>query len=260
MTGGADRIGRSQSATSLQIRQLEEVIGQPVFRRHGRGVTLTVVGEKLLPVARNVVQSLDTTLNELRGGGLKGKLRIGMTDDHSHHELTGIISEFAAFHPDVELEVQCAFGSKFEAALRNGDLDLAIHEVQRPNDRDEVLREDHLVWMCAQDSDLSEADSLPIALFDRDCWWRDLALSELEELGQNYQVIFSSESAIGVRSAVQAGIAAGLLCSSDSIDGVRPLAHLPARSSTFLVLQRAEQANGPICDAMCQTIRKAFGT
>jgi DNA-binding transcriptional LysR family regulator len=52
VTGGALRINRSQSATSLQIRQLEDVVGKPLFRRHGRGVTLTAAGDLLLPVAR----------------------------------------------------------------------------------------------------------------------------------------------------------------------------------------------------------------
>ena len=258
MTGGAERIGRSQSATSLQIRLLEEVIGQPLFRRHGRGVSLTVVGEKLHPVARNVIQSLDTTLSELRGGGLKGKLRIGMPDDHSRSELANIVSTFAALHPEVEMEVHCALGAGFGAALKSGALDLAVHEVPDPDDSDEILREDHLIWMCSRKHDASASEVLPVAVFDRDCWWRDLALSGLEEVGRRYHVIFTSESAVGVRAAVQAGIAAGLLSASEDVEGLRPLPEISTRYPTYLVLQKARGAKGPICEAMCEAIRKAF--
>lgn len=258
VTGGADRIGRSQSAASLQIRQLEEIIGQPVFRRHGRGVSLTAAGHKLRPVAHDVVQALDTTLRELRGGGLKGKLRIGMPDDHSRSELAGIVADFATLHPDVELVVHCALGSGFAEALRAGDLDLAVQEVPEPGDRDEVLRQDHLVWMCSRDHDLSSAELLPVAVFDRDCWWRDLAVSSLEEAGQPYDVVFTSESAVGVRAAVRAGIAAGLLNASDDTVGLHPLAQHTTRYPTYLVLQMAKGAEGPVCDAMCDAIRKAF--
>jgi len=258
VTGGAERIGRSQSATSLQIRQLEDVVGQPLFRRHGRGVSLTVVGEKLRPVARQVVQSLDTTLAELRGGGLKGKLRIGMPDDHSRSELANIISDFAALHPEVELEVHCALGAGFADALNSGALDLAVHEVPDPQDGDEVLREDHLVWMCSRNHDVSASDVLPVAVFDRDCWWRDLALSGLEEAGRRYQVIFTSESAVGVRAAVQAGIAVRLLSTSEDTEGMRPLSEISTRHSTYLVLKKARGADGPICDTMSQAIRNAF--
>ncbi len=258
VTGGADRIGRSQSAASLQIKLLEEVVGQPLFRRHGRGITLTIAGEKLRPVARSVVQSLDTTLSDLRGGGLRGKLRIGMTDDHSRTELATIISTFATLHPDVELEVHCALGAGFSAALTSGALDLAVHEVQIPGPTDEVLREDHLIWMCSDTRDFGSMDILPIAVFDRDCWWRDLALSALEEAGRAHQVVFTSESAAGVRAAVKAGIAAGLLSPKDNTEGLHPLPGITARHPTFLVLQKGESAKGPICDAMRDAIKGAF--
>lgn len=260
VTGGAGRIGRSQSAASLQIRQLEDVIGQPLFRRHGRGVSLTPAGEKLRPVARQVIQSLDTTLSELRGGGLKGKLRIGMPDDHDRSDLANIISSFAALHPDVELEVHCALGSGFAAALRSGALDLAVYEVPEPGKDDIILRQDHLVWMCGRDHDVSASDILPVAVFDHDCWWRDLALSGLDEAGRQYQIVFTSESATGVRAAVQAGIAAGLLSVSEDPEAFRPLEGLETRHPTYLVLQKASGASGPVCEAMCEAIRDAFAS
>lgn len=258
VTGGAARIGRSQSATSLQVRQLEDIVGARVFRRHGRGVVLTAAGEKLRPVAQSVTQSLDTVLSELRGGGLKGKLRMGMPDDHSRTELASIVAHFADRHPDVELEVHCAFGEGFDAALRAGDIDLAVCDAPKPYDGDVVLREDHLIWMCRRGSEIAKKPILPIAVFDRACWWRDLALSSAEEAGQKVQVAFSGESAIGVRAAVEAGIAAALLRVSESSPELEPVPHLGARYPTYLVLKRARGAIGPVCDAMCEAIRTAF--
>lgn len=258
VTGGAALIGRSQSATSLQIRQLEEVVGRPLFRRHGRGVALTAAGETLRPVARSVIQSLDTTLSELRGGGLKGKLRIGVPDDHSRAALANIISAFTARHPEVELEVHCALGTGFGAALKSGALDLAVHEVPRPDAGDEVLREDHLIWMCSRDHAVEASEDLPVAVFDRDCWWRDLALAGLEDIGRRYRVIFTSESAAGVRAAVRAGIAVGLLSSSEDVEGLRQLPEIATRYPTFLVLRSTRKARGPVCAAMREAIRNAF--
>lgn len=258
VTGGAVRIGRSQSATSLQIRQLEDVVGKPLFRRHGRGVTLTAAGEKLRPVACRVIQSLDKTLVELRGGGLRGRLRIGMADDHSRSELANIIADFAVKHPDVELEVHCALGSGFGDALASGALDIAIYEVGKPGNKDEILCEDQLVWLCSHHKEFSATDSLPVAIFDHDCWWRDLALASLEEADRRYQVVFTSESSVGVRAAVQAGIAAGLLSKLKDAKGLRPLAELTTRYPTYLVLRKASGTEGPICDAICEAVRKAF--
>ena len=258
VTAGAARIGRSQSAASLQIKQLEEVVGQSLFRRHGRGVSLTLAGEKLCPVARKVVLPLDSTLSDLRREGLNGKLRIGIPDDHGRSELANIISSFAALHPDVELEVHCALGAGFSTALTSGALDLAVYEVPEPDEDDIILRRDHLVWMCSRDHDVSTSEILPVAVFDRECWWRDLALSNLNERGRRYQVVFTSESATGVRAAVHAGIAAGLLSASERTEDLLPLPEMKIRYPTYLILQRASGATGPICDAMSDAIQKAF--
>jgi len=85
-------------------------------------------------------------------------------------------------------------------------------------------------------------------------------LSGLDEAGRRYQVAFTSESATGVRAAVQAGIAAGLLSASEDAEGLCPLADTKSRYPTYLVLQKASGAKGPICDAMSDAIRKAFVT
>ncbi|MDJ1006821.1 MAG: LysR substrate-binding domain-containing protein [Paracoccaceae bacterium] len=258
VTGGAERIGRSQSATSLQIRQLEEIVGKPLFERHGRGVVLTRAGETLKPAARKVVQSLDRTLAELRGEGLTGRLRIGMPDDHGRVALAKIVSDFAAMHPSVELDVQCALGNGFESALASGALDLAVFEVPLPGPSQEVLREDALVWCGAADRSFDADGTLPVALFDRTCWWRDLALASLDEAGRAYRVVFTSESAVGVRAAVRSGIAAGLLSTLDDRTGLTGIRGLNERFSTYLVLERAPGSTGPACDAMCDAIRRAF--
>ena len=140
ITGGAERIHRSQSATSLQLKQLELVVGRPVLRRHGRGVVLTSAGEQLLTVARQVTGALDTTLDELRQDGLAGRLRIGLPDDYGRSELARIVAGFAREHPRVELEVTCALGDGFGKALRSGGLDVAVHELPEVPLGAELLR------------------------------------------------------------------------------------------------------------------------
>lgn len=258
VTAGARRINRSQSATSLQIRQLEAAVGKPLFHRHGRGIMLTPAGERLLPVARKVSQTMDAALAELRDEGMRGRLRIGVTDNHRHSSLTRIIADFTALHPDVELEVYCAFGAGFDAALKTGRLDLAIYEVPEPDRRDEVLREDSLIWMCSSERDIASEEIMPVALFDRDCWWREAALSGLEEAGRRYRIVFTSESTLGVRAAAGAGIAAALFARQQDTSGLTPVRGLDIRQKSFLVLRKAQAAQNATADAMCDAIRNAF--
>ena len=56
VSGGAARLLRTQSAVSLQMQKLEEVVAHQLFDRHGRGVSLTARGEQLLPIARQVIE------------------------------------------------------------------------------------------------------------------------------------------------------------------------------------------------------------
>ncbi|WP_377189463.1 LysR family transcriptional regulator [Ruegeria meonggei] len=69
---------RSQSATSLQIKRLEAILGQPVFDKHGRGVVLRDTGRKLFPVAQEVTARLDAAPREISQNTVSGKLRLGI--------------------------------------------------------------------------------------------------------------------------------------------------------------------------------------
>src|SRR5690554_812212 len=73
VSGGAARLLRTQSAVSLQLQRLEATVGQRLFVRHGRGVSMTAAGERLLPVARRVVDALDRALVELHGALAEGE-------------------------------------------------------------------------------------------------------------------------------------------------------------------------------------------
>lgn len=260
---GAGKIGRTQSAASVQIRKLEELLGKEVFMRHGRGVRLTAAGEQLEPVARKVVADLNEIFVQLTGAELSGVLRIGIPDDHSSDLLSVIIAEFARENPKVELNVQRTLSTGFSAALSSGSLDIAVHEVADISPGMELLREEHIVWATSRAHAVHELDALPVALFDRDCWWRDAAINSLKESGRRYRVVYSSESATGVAAAVRAGVAVGVL-NADLLTGdMRPLTGkdgFTALPASKLVIEYGQDIDTRICDAMASAIRKAFGT
>ncbi len=260
ITLGASRISRTQSAASLQIKKLEETLGQPVFARHGRGVSLTPVGEQLLPVARQVTSTLDSTLRQLTADTLAGRLRIGIPDDHSQDTLAQIIAEFAQSHPSVELEVQCDLSARFPGLLSKGALDLAVYEVETPVDKADVLWQDQTQWVMSRHHDLLSREVLPVALFDQDCWWREAALGALEAMQRPYRVIYSSQSVQGVSAAVEAGVAVALLGSGALNEKIMPLGPqdgFPKMPKSNLILDNAG-CNTPACRSIATAIRNTF--
>ncbi|MEM9498307.1 MAG: LysR family transcriptional regulator, partial [Pseudomonadota bacterium] len=160
VTDGATRIHRSQSATSLQIKRLEEVLGQPVFERHGRGVALSEAGRHLLPVAQDVTTRLDTALRDLSCISFSGRIRLGIPDDHGRAKLMRIVADFSRQHPDVELDVTCALSAGFPASLERGELDLAVYEVEEPRPGEELLMEDPTCWVSSATHSFATSPSL----------------------------------------------------------------------------------------------------
>lgn len=261
VTDGAARIHRSQSATSLQIKRLEAILGQPVFDRHGRGVVLSDTGRKLFPVAQEVTARLDAALREISQNTVSGKLRLGIPDDHGRARLAAIIATFACQHPKVELDVTCALSTSFPEALDKGSLDLAVYEVESPSGHEEVVYEDPTCWVSLAHRHFRDDESLPVALFDHACWWRDAAVNSLQARGMPYRVVYSSQSVPGVIAAVEAGIAVGLLGRSSLHGGLSVvndalgLGNTPA--SKLVMASSGSEEDGPQ-DVMKAAIRAAF--
>lgn len=261
VTDGAALIHRSQSATSLQIKRLEAIIGRTVFARHGRGVVLTEAGRYLLPVAHDVTSRLDGALHHLSQHAVQGKLRIGIPDDHGRSKLVQIVAAFARENPQVELEVTSALSTGFPDALRKGRLDMAVYEVEHPAHAEELLKEDPTCWVASNGSDFSNADPLPVALFDHACWWRDAAIASLKARDRPYRIVYSSQSVSGVIAAVEAGVAVGLIgrSSMSARLSIVPAAFGFGPSPTSkLVLAEGAVQNASLANAMKAAIRLAF--
>lgn len=262
VSGGAMRIFRSQSAASLQIKRLEELVGRPLFTRHGRGVSLTAAGEHLRPVARQVVGLLDGALAELTGETVTGPLRIGIPEEYGHTVLAPALAAFTRDHPGVELTVQCALAAGFPAALAEGRLDIAVFDVATPEPGQRVLRRERTCWAASRRHDTHLQSPLPLALYDRDCWWRDLAVDTLTWLGRPYRIAYTSESAAGILAAIESGVAVGLVY-EDALGGeLRELTQadgFPALPDTVLVTASRPGADQAAAAAMTAALCATFG-
>src|SRR5689334_14009700 len=90
----AERVGRSTSAVSAQIRKLEEQTGTPLFLKAGRGLALTEAGEVFLRYARRLVELNDEALAATRGTDLQGWVRLGLQEDFGETLLPAVLGRF----------------------------------------------------------------------------------------------------------------------------------------------------------------------
>lgn len=257
ITAGAKRIARSQSAASLQLKQLEAIVGEALLERHGRGVAPTSAGERLLPTARQVTASLDAALATFRQDAFAGRVRLGIAEALASKLQAAVLAAFCRRHPRVELEVQCALGDGFGAAVTRGRLDLALYETPDLAARHRLVREERLVWMGASRHDTAQRDPLPLAVFDRACWWRDAALADIAATGRRSRIMFTSESAAGVRAAASAGMAVALLNERHLGPDLVALPEIAAPKASFLVLDCAAGAQSPAVLALADAVHDA---
>lgn len=260
-TRGAERVFRTQSAASLQIKRLEELLGQAVFKRLPRGVELTLAGERLRAAAQRIVSMLDATVSELRSGSLKGSITVGIPDEYGTTVLPSVLARFAQVNPLVEVAVRCGFSATFPEAVRRGQLDLAVIAVERPGANVRLLASESVYWATSRHHDAHERDPLPVALFDRECWWRDRAIEALERAHRRFRIVYTSESVVGVRAAIATGVAVGVLAESSIDAGLRRLTGregFPRLSRSALVLRVRKMSPSALVAAMTDAILGAF--
>lgn len=127
VTRAAARVSVAQPAVSAQIRHLERELGETLFRRDPRGVSLTAAGEALLPHARAALAAAErgrATIMSLRGM-LYGRLRIGVSRPVDSR-LSKTLGDFHRAHPAIEIALTEQHNEPLLEALTNGDVDAAL--------------------------------------------------------------------------------------------------------------------------------------
>ena len=100
----AMRIGRSQSAISLQIRRLEQQVGVQLFSRDGRSLTLSEAGKTLYGYAERMIDLNDEAMETVAKKEVEGEIRLGIPPDLAETWLPHMLARFSRSHPGVSME------------------------------------------------------------------------------------------------------------------------------------------------------------
>ena len=124
VTKAGTELGYSQSAVSVQIRQLEQELGRPLFDRIGKNVYLTDFGRALVPYARNAVAAAAAVENFGKSDAvLGGTVRIGITDSLFELLMRAFLPAYHARFPRVRVELQVDTTVNLTQQLLQGSID-----------------------------------------------------------------------------------------------------------------------------------------
>ncbi|MCQ1849983.1 LysR substrate-binding domain-containing protein [Neorhizobium galegae] len=203
----ADRLGRSPSAISLQLKKLEEQVGETLLQKQGRGLVLTEAGEILLSYAKRILELNDEARAAVRGvGKLEGWVKIGVPQDFAETWLPDLLGRFSKIHPKVRVEARVDRGVAMVQAIDKGELDVALTWGTLARPRAEIVARREIAWIGPDGFRHMPGGTLAIVAFDPPCAFRKAAIDALDRGGIPWRHAFASPSLAGLWAAVTAGL------------------------------------------------------
>ncbi|SFH27496.1 LysR substrate-binding domain-containing protein [Modicisalibacter xianhensis] len=209
-TQAAKQVFRTPSALSMQVKRLEETLGQALFVREARRVTLTPEGEVLLSYGRRLLRLNEEAVTHFLAPSLDGTVCFGTSDDVGSRILPHVLARFARSHPGVQVNVVVGRSVEMLERLDREELDLILTTTGNEGpakERGEIVHAEPLVWAGLEGGVAARRSPLPLALASHGCPWRGMALSVLDRMGLAYRIAYTSESCSGQEAALQADLA-----------------------------------------------------
>jgi DNA-binding transcriptional LysR family regulator len=275
-TRAGERVGRTQSAVSLQVQRLEALVGQTlVSRGKGGAVELTAYGEELVQRGRALLALNDEIIQSLHARRSHSAVRLGFDGGYARPWMADILARFAAAQPGITVETSRAGSCELVPKLKAGELDLVVCEAgyePRHWPATPVWR-GRLEWITSDAHRRHLDEPLPLVLVPgncplrppwiADCLWRDAPTRALERAGRRYKVLATAATVWGLYDAVAAGLAVTAMPANGLPHGLRPVRPdegLPELPEISLLMLKACEPRQPLTDILAAQIVGAIET
>lgn len=221
-TRAAGELHRTQSAISMQIKRLEEILGVPVFQRNAKSIVLSPEGKIFIEYARRILRLVDEAMSAVNSRARTRTLRVGCIEDYAARILPGILAEFWTDNPEVHIELST--GETDQILARLGiDFDLAIAMHPADSGEGRVVYRDAMVWATSPTLSPHEHVPLPVALRPEGCLERQWATVALDSANRPWRCAYVSAGIGTLQTAVGAGLAIGMFKASTVPSNLRLL-------------------------------------
>ena len=264
LTAAAKQVYRSQSAVSMQLKKLEDAVGQSLMLRGPRHMLLTTAGSELLSYARRMLDIHAEAIAALRGPEVTGRISLGVPEDYAMAYLTPVLRTFSSRYPAVEITLVCEQSTALIPKVERGELDLAVVTRDRA-DRGTLLFREKLVWVGKEQYEAWRRNPLPIAVHESGSRPRDAVLKAISSQRRQYRIVYHSPNVAGQLAAAESGMAVAVLtqCSLPAglkvLDSRHGLPDLPEMEVVVIRSKQAKQsaAAGAMFDQLIRTLHRA---
>ena len=259
-TAAAQLVARTQSAVSVQVKRLEEIVGRRVFERSSRSLALTAAGETLLGYARRILEFNDESIRRVAEPPVSGEIRLGITEYFVPNELPAILARFAAAYPGVHLEVRMGLSRDLREELAKKKLDAVIVRLASA-DRDPAIWREPQVWVAGEGFEPVRGAVLPLALLPAPCVLHEHAIRSLRRIKRPWKVAYIGSSMVSVQAAVRAGLGVSIMPRSSVLPGMQILPtgrNYPDPGRLDVGVLRAARAHPDIVAAIVRVARQTL--
>ncbi|CUH64126.1 Cyn operon transcriptional activator [Thalassovita gelatinovora] len=206
VTRAAGFLNLTQSAVSMQLKRLEDLLGLALLERSGRGVSLTAAGEQLLSYARRMVDLNDEAFARLTHKDYAGEIHLGVPHDIVYPVIPRVLQRFAAEMPRMRVQLNASHTNKLKEMFDRGELDVIL-TTEGKLDRDgETLNEIPLRWVGAPGAQVWKQRPLRIAQ-GRVCAFRSDLISTLDDANVPWTSVVDTDSDRTIEATVSADLA-----------------------------------------------------
>ncbi|AKV07782.1 LysR family transcriptional regulator [Pseudomonas fluorescens NCIMB 11764] len=259
-TRAAERVHRTQSTVSQQIRKLEELVGHALLLRDrtGQNISVTEHGELLIHYARRLLALSSEAVEALASDLDLEILRIGVPEDFDARRMAVILAGFNRSRPEARLETVSGMSTDLKQKLATGAIDIALVKREPDSGPSWAAWPEALVWVKGAGVDSAQG-VLPLALFPQGCIYRQRAIRLLDVAQRPWRVAFGSHSLTGIQAAVASGLGLSVLPASAVLPEHTVCTDLPELPPTELALISREGALTGLQRGLVEFLREALG-
>ncbi|NNU81406.1 LysR family transcriptional regulator [Halovulum dunhuangense] len=260
VTRAAGQLNLTQSAVSMQLKRLEESLGQPLLNRRGRGVALTPQGEQLLSYGRRMLSLNDEVWGLMRDDAFEGELRIGVPHDIVYPHVPGVLQRVAAEYPRLRVELISSFTRSLKEQFARGELDLILTTEQGVDRGGETLQTVPLMWVGAPAGSAWRQRPLRLA-FETACIFRPTVQRLLDDAGIAWDMVVNSDSTRTVDAVVSADLAIHANLAGNAVPHLEIIDHggaLPELPVVAINMYTSTNGEAPLADAVAKFVREAY--
>jgi DNA-binding transcriptional LysR family regulator len=220
-TQASKRLHLTQSATTMKIKRLEELLGQRLFVKTVPPLELTLEGEIVLGYAFRLLElNRDMVMRVSRPNAMT-TIRLGVISHFGYHHLPLWLSTFKKACPQIRVVMDMGMTDELLKSLDEDHFDLVIAAAgytgmaqykSAPRLNEQHLQKEKLFWVQADDSKIdTKKDPVPLVMFGRECRFRPLCLDALQRAGRTWEIVYDGGSIHAIQSAVEADLGLSVL-------------------------------------------------